>query len=282
MVEMIDALVLDEGMRVLEIGAGTGYNAAVMSAITGTRVISIEIDPDVAVQARTALDKAGYPVEVVTGDGAEGAPVYAPFDRVIATAAVRDIPHAWVEQTRPGGRVLMPWRTDLDQGGRLLVLSVCQDGSAVGRFGDGLSFMPLRQQLPPEFVSWVSDDEEGHYEETTTRVDPREVLDGRNWEAKFAMGLLLPEFTDGCTSNEDGTQTFRLSHFESGSWAGFTPGDGEHIVRQNGARRLWDELEAAYSWWLDSGRPRPGRFGITVAPEGRTIWLDSPDNPISD
>ncbi|MFC4052891.1 methyltransferase domain-containing protein [Actinomadura syzygii] len=276
MAEMIDALALAESMGVLEIGTGTGYNAAVMCAITGTRVVSIEVAPDVAAQARAALIGAGYPVEVVTGDGAQGVPAFAPFDRVIATAAVRDVPYAWVEQTRPGGRVVMPWRNDLVEGGRLLVLDVSADGSAAGRFGGGLSFMPLRQQPLPKFVPWVSDNEEGDYEETTTRVDPREVLDGRNRGAKFAIGLRLPGCTDGRTINEDGTETFRLSHFESGSWAGFTPGNGEHVVKQHGTRRLWDELEAAYSWWLEADRPGPDRFGITVTPQGQTIWLDSP------
>lgn len=277
---MIDALDLGAGMRVLEVGTGTGYNAAVLAAITGTEVTTIELDPEIADRARRTLDRTGHPVKVVTGDGAVGHPADAPYDRVIATAAVREVPYAWVEQTRPGGRILVPWCTDLEQGGRLLALTVNEDGTAAGGFGQGLSFMHLRQQRPPEPVSWVSDTQEGRYDQSTTQVDPREVLDGENWDAKFVVSLALPALTDGCTRNEDDTHTFRLSHYGSGSWAGFTPGVDEHVVRQHGPRRLWDELEAAYAWWLRSGRPEPARFGLSVTPHGQQVWLDSPGHPI--
>lgn len=100
MARMIEALRLEPGMRVLEIGAGTGYNAACLAAL-GAEVVSVEIDPGVADEARAALRTAGYPgVEVVTGDGELGVPDRAPFDRVVASAAAHTVPYAWVEQTR--------------------------------------------------------------------------------------------------------------------------------------------------------------------------------------
>ncbi|WP_344592716.1 rRNA adenine N-6-methyltransferase family protein [Actinomadura vinacea] len=279
MAKMIDALKLRPGMGVLEIGAGTGYNAAIMAAITGVDVTTVEVDPDVASHARLAVERGGYPVTVITGDGRDGCSDRAPYDRVIATVGIADVPYAWVEQTRSGGLILMPWRNDLEQGGRMLTLTKQGDGSAVGKFGQGLSFMHLRQQRPSRFVSWVSDHEDGRYDQTITQVNPSEVLDGGAYDAKFAIGLMLANFTDGYTRNEDGSHTFRLSHYESGSWAGFTPSDtGEHLVRQHGPRRLWDELESAYHWWIESGRPGPTRFGLTVTPMGQRIWLDEPDN----
>src|SRR5207237_757611 len=82
------------GQRVLEIGAGTGYNAALMQHIVGApgAVISVDIDADLAARAREHLASAGYPdVTVVAADGADGYPPGAPYDRVIATVGVSDL-----------------------------------------------------------------------------------------------------------------------------------------------------------------------------------------------
>lgn len=88
---MLDALEPQPGMRVLEIGTGTGWNAAILAA-AGTRVVTIEIDPEIANHARKALDAAGYgDVVVITGDGELGAPEHAPYQRVIASAALHTI-----------------------------------------------------------------------------------------------------------------------------------------------------------------------------------------------
>jgi protein-L-isoaspartate(D-aspartate) O-methyltransferase len=277
MATMIKALDVAPGARVLEIGTGTGYNAAVLAAMAGTQVISIEVDADVAAHARRAVREAGAHVTVVTGDGALGHSEHAPYDRVVATASVRDVPYAWIEQTRAGGRVIAPWSNDLAWGEPLLTLTVKDDDTADGKFGEDLSFMRLRAQRPRE-VWWGEDDANGDYVQSTTRVDPREVFDDDN--ARFAIGARLHGFTDGRTRNSDDSETYRLSHHPSGSWAGFTPGDGEHQVRQHGPRRLWDEFEDAYTWWLTSNRPGPARFGMTITPKHQHIWLDSPAHPI--
>ncbi|MGH3157203.1 MAG: protein-L-isoaspartate O-methyltransferase family protein [Streptosporangiaceae bacterium] len=131
MAQMIGALRLKPGMRVLEIGTGTGYNAACLAAL-GTDVVSVEIDPVVAGHARAALRAAGYPqVVVITGDGERGARSHAPFDRVLATAAAHTIPYAWVKQTRDGGLIVAPY-TGRGHRGALLVLTVNR-GVATGQ-----------------------------------------------------------------------------------------------------------------------------------------------------
>ena len=109
---MLDQLALAPGLRVLEIGAGTGYNAALMKHIVGPSgtVVSVDIDADVAGQARDHLVSAGYPdVTVVAADGAEGYPPAAPYDRVIATVGVSDLAPPWLDQTEPGGRIVVPF-----------------------------------------------------------------------------------------------------------------------------------------------------------------------------
>jgi protein-L-isoaspartate(D-aspartate) O-methyltransferase len=108
---MLYQLALAPGQRVLEIGAGTGYNAALMSHITGPAgtVISVDIDDDLAGQARGHLAAAGYPdVTVVAADGAGGYPPGAPYDRVIATVGVSDLAPAWLDQAGPGARIVVP------------------------------------------------------------------------------------------------------------------------------------------------------------------------------
>jgi protein-L-isoaspartate(D-aspartate) O-methyltransferase len=109
---MLDQLALAPGLRVLEIGAGTGYNAALMKHIVGPSgtVVSVDIDADVAGQARDHLLSAGYPeVTVVDADGAEGYRPAAPYDRVIATVGVSDLAPQWLSQTEPGGRIVVPF-----------------------------------------------------------------------------------------------------------------------------------------------------------------------------
>jgi protein-L-isoaspartate(D-aspartate) O-methyltransferase len=151
MAQMIDALWLETGMRVLEIGTGIGYNAACLAAL-GADVVTIEIDRDAADHARPALRAAGYPdVVVMVGDGTAGAPSYAPFDRVIVTAAVHTVPYTWVEQTRPGGLIVAPWAPTIHPDGALAVLTVGDDGTAEGRFTTPSRAMP---PLHGQRLSW--------------------------------------------------------------------------------------------------------------------------------
>ncbi|NBE94758.1 MULTISPECIES: methyltransferase, FxLD system [unclassified Nonomuraea] len=111
MAAMLDQLDVRPGHRVLEIGAGTGYNAALLARLAGPggRVVSVDIDPDIAARASSHLSAAGASeVEVVCADGALGHPPLAPYDRVIATVGVWDLAPAWLEQLAPAGRLVVP------------------------------------------------------------------------------------------------------------------------------------------------------------------------------
>jgi protein-L-isoaspartate(D-aspartate) O-methyltransferase len=112
---MLDQLDLDLGQRVLEIGAGTGYNAALIRHIVGPsgQVTSVDIDPDLVSTAREHLDRAGFgDVVLACADGAEGYSPRAPYDRIIATVGVSDLAPAWLEQavptTSPRARIVVP------------------------------------------------------------------------------------------------------------------------------------------------------------------------------
>ena len=112
MAQMLEMLDPRTGQRVLEIGAGTGYNAALLAHLVGDEgtVTSVELDADVAVTARRALVSGGVPVRVEVGDGTGGWPAAAPVDAVIATASTLTVPRAWFDQLRPGGHLVVPLR----------------------------------------------------------------------------------------------------------------------------------------------------------------------------
>ncbi|MBI1791241.1 MAG: protein-L-isoaspartate(D-aspartate) O-methyltransferase [Acidobacteria bacterium] len=94
--------------RVLEIGTGSGYQAAVLSPLA-QEVFSIEIVPELAHSAKSLLARLGYRnVQVLQGDGYQGWPEKAPFDRIILTAAPKDIPQTLLDQLKPGGRLVGP------------------------------------------------------------------------------------------------------------------------------------------------------------------------------
>ncbi|MEZ0156216.1 methyltransferase, FxLD system [Streptomyces griseorubens] len=109
---MLEQLDISAGDDILEIGAGTGYNAALLAEIADRgSVTTVDIDPDVALHARSRLNATGYEhVTVIERDGLLGAPENAPYDRIIATVGVWDIPAAWWDQLKDGGRLVLPLR----------------------------------------------------------------------------------------------------------------------------------------------------------------------------
>lgn len=112
---MIEASGLARGERVLEIGTGSGYAAAVMAEIAA-EVHTIERYEALADAAQARLQRLGYGnVHVVQGDGTLGLPEKAPFDAIVAAAGGPDVPAAWKEQLAPGGRLIMPVGTRTEQ-----------------------------------------------------------------------------------------------------------------------------------------------------------------------
>jgi hypothetical protein len=243
-------------------------------------VVSVEIDPGVASAAATALAGNGYHPTLVVADGSLGHPEGAPYDRVMATVAVIGaVPHPWIAQTRPAGLVITPWGTDFCNGA-LLRLHVDDEGVGVGRFHQTLAFIRLRGQRRTGDVA-----EEGGAE-TTTPLRERHIHQAVSIRgAAFAIGLRVPDCGVRIVNRQLPDFVEHVVHLNdpgTRSWARVEVGAVRPFpVYQAGARRLWDEVAAAYEWWRRTGRPPANRFGLTVTAAGQTAWLDHPANPIT-
>ena len=104
---MLDLLGIEPGSRVLEVGTGFGYQAAVMAEM-GAQVFSVEVVEEFAEAANARFSVLGYDINVRVGDGSRGWPENAPFDRILVTAAAEEIPSALIEQLADGGRIVIP------------------------------------------------------------------------------------------------------------------------------------------------------------------------------
>ncbi|WP_432083611.1 methyltransferase domain-containing protein [Streptomyces sp. WAC 04229] len=276
---MLTALGAEMGHQVLEIGTGTGWNAALLAHRLGAeQVVSVEADRCTAEGARNRLALAGmYPL-VHVGDGTQGFRERAPFDRVIATCSVGRVPTAWREQTRPGGLIVTPWGPTY--GGEAVArLTVAEDGSASGSFVGSSAFMRMdvqRKRLPPTCAFLDGREWPAAGVPTVTNLSPDAVGD---WIHMFVIGALFPDLF--CRVERAEGSAYRLWLMDTGvtSWAtaDYVDGLSTYPVFQCGPRNLWDELEAAWRWWDGQGRPGFRRFGLTADDEGERLWLDSPD-----
>ncbi|MFG2434656.1 methyltransferase, FxLD system [Streptomyces sp. NPDC048508] len=145
---MLDQLEAQPGERILELGAGTGYNAALIGHLVGPNghVTTIDVDDDLVEGARAHLAAAGASnVEALTRDGALGHADGAPYDRIIATVGAHGIPHAWLEQLTEGGRLVTPQR--LTGSVSRSIIYAKRDGRWRSIGSDMNTFMPLRRGI---------------------------------------------------------------------------------------------------------------------------------------
>ncbi|GGZ98212.1 hypothetical protein GCM10010371_67450 [Streptomyces subrutilus] len=263
--DMLDSLVLEPGHRVLEVGAGAGWNAGLLAARAGAgRVTAVEVDESLAAAARERLDAAGLGVAVHSGDGNAGWPAAAPYDRLIATYAVDEVPWAWIEQTRPGGRIVFPW-------GRLghFALTVADDGKSATGWVQGLGmFMPSRGTDQGRQHHTIRDTAAAR--EATAERDPRPLADPT---LLFALRVSHPDIR--ITTDTDTGQQFTVElHDGVGSWATTTTSStGTTTAHEGGPRHLLTEVEAGRRHWEERGSPTFWDFGMTVTPEGQHIWI---------
>jgi len=138
---MTDLLDVEPGAKVLEIGTGFGYHAAILAGLAKA-IFTVEIHQELAREARARLEALGYDnIEFKIGDGAQGWPDHAPFDRILVTAAPGLLPAALIQQLRPGGRMVVP--AGLPDNQQLLVVDKDADGRIETREVLQVVFSPL-------------------------------------------------------------------------------------------------------------------------------------------
>ncbi|WP_232832115.1 methyltransferase domain-containing protein [Nocardiopsis sp. FIRDI 009] len=283
---MLHALGVTDGVSVLEIGTATGYNCALLCERLGSdTVTSIEIDPALAEQARSNLESAGYKPHLVVGDGADGVPDRAPFDRVLATVAAQDIPSTWIDQTRPGGVIVTPWATGFATTA-LARLVVDDDGTARGRFVGDAPFMWLRGQRVALGELWDHVDEAAdEVEEFRTGLDPMPVCDADPAGGlALTIGALVPNLSFTRFHATDGSGEASVYFYDrAGSWVliEYRPEADDYEAHRFGPRDLCAEIAYAFRGWQDADRPGRERFGLTVTPDGQHVWLDTPENEVA-
>ncbi|MFJ6432595.1 hypothetical protein [Streptomyces sp. NPDC091416] len=262
MLAMLDALGAEPGDRLYELGLGTGYNAALISSVLGDdSVVSVDVDPGLVLLAQGRLAAAGYRPFVLAGNGTEGVPERAPYDRIIATAGLRRVPPALLSQARVGTVIVAP----IGYGIARVVVS--GDGEASGRFLSMPAFFMRRRgpALNPDFPGVETAVGE------TTAVPVSDVID----RLRFPLSLALPGYNSCSWRDATGRVTGVGLWTEDGSTA---TAHATGTVRQIGPERLWDTVEHLASVFRD-GTPAHEDFGLTITPDGQRFWYGDPKGP---
>jgi protein-L-isoaspartate(D-aspartate) O-methyltransferase len=280
MVRMLETLDIRAGQRILEIGTGTGYNAALLSHFLGDgNVFSVDVDPELVNTARRRLARIGRHPNLAVRNGAEGWRQRAPYNRIICTCAVRRIPWAWYDQLTPGGQLLVDFKP---QGGNLVLLEKKADrleGRFTAYYG---AFMVMRQHDNHDdrpTPQWQPELPLDRQRTTTTPAEPpnvvgflRSVMSTTQLQRRYTVDEQTRQPTAVTLTAADGSRCE----------VELTPSrNGTRTVREGGPTPLWAEIERAYQQWHDCGEPGWDRVGITITPQTWTVWLDEPHNIIS-
>jgi protein-L-isoaspartate(D-aspartate) O-methyltransferase len=276
---MLEQLQLAPGMRVLEIGTGTGYNAALLAHIVGDprKVFTVEIDDALACRAQRILDQVvGQGVTVYSGDGLRGYEPGGPYDRIIATGSYHKVPLDWLDQLQPGGILLMNLRGHL---GACAFLKIVKDGPgrvAHGTFLRGSDFMELRDfettsyKVPDLVARYLGRPTVTHRSFNSTEFDPSLLWDH---QFEFLLQLSFPEmyFTSVyvnpmCPCLID-TASDTMLVFRSGEQ------QGEWFVEIKGQECLWSRLAQAYSCWIDNAGTEFDVYRIEIDVFGKQYVL---------
>ncbi|MFJ5779759.1 ATP-grasp peptide maturase system methyltransferase [Streptomyces sp. NPDC093094] len=271
-VDMIEKLAVQDGQHVLEIGTGTGYSTALMCHRLGEdNVTTIEVDPDVAARADAALETAGFSTWTLTGDGLLGHPRRAPYDRVIATCAVRRIPYTWLRQTKPGGIILATVGGTWHYGTGLAKVTVAHGGTAEGRILGPSSFMQARSQAEKPITGDLAARTAYADSERRTALSPLLLED---WMPAFLAQLAAPGARFTRATPQEGNRLLYLFDPDRESFAAFTQDKDTWTVRQGGPLALWDTIEQTLTAWQDAGRPDITTMRLHITREIHTYWID--------
>ena len=286
MAAMLAQLDVRAGHRVLEVGAGTGYNAALLSELAGPggHVTTIDVDPPTARAAEEHLARAGHgEVRVLAGDGARGAARDAPFHRIVVTAGCWDIPFAWSEQLAEGGRVVLPLRVNATE----LSVALRREGETLrGRGAEPCGFMPMQggEDSTTDWATtagWLASADVALDEEHRAALDrlladpgervpdwlPRELE--RHYDALLWLSLQGRPLVKLVRQDGPGTWAWRLAVVLPGSLLLITMERRSARVtdvRRHGTPDALDFMRQALERWTRAGRPGRDALRIEARP----------------
>ncbi|MFE2936594.1 protein-L-isoaspartate O-methyltransferase [Streptomyces sp. NPDC059278] len=271
-VKMLEAAQLRPGMRVLEIGAGTGWNAALIAHITKADVHSIEASDVVAAEARAALARADARlVSVHTGDGYPGHPVTGPYDLIVVTCGIAGIPPAWLDQLAPGGTILAP----IAHGGLHPLTRVTR--TAAGPVGQLVTTADFMNAIGPLYAGATpSPATRGHHfpAPDPAAARPHAVPDGLDPRGSY-IGLWMhlaahdPRIT--CAGTKDTVDFTGCALVDTDTdTAVFVQPSGLHLTPGTTAQALADHVEGHITAWDRAGRPGLGAWSCSLTPATNT------------
>lgn len=273
-----------DGADVLDVGAGSGYGAALLARRLGAaHVTSIDVDPYLTSAAAQRLAAIGVSPAIVTADATAELP--GSYDRIVPMVSSPGIPVSWLTALRPGGRLVF----SLARTSVLITANKTADGGAEGQVEwDRAAFMGVRHgaeypSSPDETFEKIRDAEgedigRGRYP----------VLDVTwGWELDAMLEVTVPGILHRYERDQDtGVDTAWMMH-EDGSWARAAGAEGQSpVVHQAGPRRLWDVLEdIRHRWVLDGALPLRGASAV-IEPDGtcqlaRGGWRATISAPLS-
>lgn len=255
MARMLDALDLHPGLRVLEIGTGTGYNAALVATLVGDPhlVTTIDLDAEVILQATQHIPTVvGEGMTIVQGHGQDGYAPHAPYDRIMVTASTFHIPDTWLDQLAPGGilvGIIQPESAPLGA----MIQATRQADQLCGSVIHPASFMPLRDASYPKRTRFMKHDTlvNTPFPAAGSLFPPRLLREDPHFA--FFLYASLPDL-----SVFEKPQPGEIVYAQRGHPEGLVV-FRQGIVALHGnpstAHALWTRLVRLYGFWLHCGQP---------------------------